>query len=300
MKKANITVIGSLNMDIVTKTSTIPNVGETVLGDSFFTIPGGKGANQAVAAARLGGHVNMVGRVGSDAFGSQLKDELHKQGVNLDNVKPVTHLSTGVATITLSNGDNSIIVVPGANYEVTPEVVLQVEEEIATSDILLLQLEIPLDSVIEAVRVAKKHHVPVILNPAPFLLLPKEVLQEVDYLTPNEHELNLLISSYEWSDDELDQLRGKCIVTKGERGISFFEGNEQLIPSYKVDVVDTTGAGDSVNGALAVAISNGLSLKEACRFANAVGALTVTKLGAQSGMPTKSEVESFLSERGEV
>ncbi|TXC90989.1 ribokinase [Metabacillus litoralis] len=300
MKKANITVIGSLNMDIVTKTSTIPKVGETVLGESFFTIPGGKGANQAVAAARLGANVKMVGRVGSDAFGSQLKDELHKQGINLDNVKPVTHSSTGVAAITLSNGDNSIIVVPGANYEVTPEVVLGVEDDIATSDMLLLQLEIPLDSVVEAVRVAKKHRVPVILNPAPFLVLPKEVLQNVDYLTPNEHELNLLISSYEWSDDELEQLRAKCIVTKGESGISFFEGKDQLIPSYKVDVVDTTGAGDSVNGALAVALGNGLSLKEACRFANAVGALTVTKLGAQGGMPTKSEVDSFLSERGEV
>jgi ribokinase len=295
LEKRNITVIGSINMDIVTKTNIIPKVGETVMGDAFFTIPGGKGANQAVAAARLGSNVKIIGCVGNDAFGKELRGHLESQGIIIDNVKPVTHTSTGVASITLSEGDNSIIVVPGANYELTPEVVKQHEKIIADSDMLLLQLEIPLNSVIEAVKLAKKHQVPVILNPAPIQELPKELLQQVDYLTPNEHEQELLISACKWSDEELKELKAKCIVTKGSKGIELYKNAEKLIPGYKVEAVDTTGAGDSVNGALAVSLSNGVSLEEACQFANAVGALSVTKLGAQSGMPTKQEVEAFLS-----
>lgn len=293
MKKPKITVIGSINMDLVTKTKTIPKVGETVIGESFFTIPGGKGANQAVAAARLGAEVTLVGCLGDDAFGGELKRHLKDQGVFVDHLLTVPSISTGVASITLSEGDNSIIVTPGANHFLTPEVVKHHESLIAKSDVVLLQLEIPLESVIEAVELAKKHKVPVILNPAPIQKLPKRLVLQADYITPNEHEQEMLLSTF--SDVELGQVKEKCIVTKGSKGVMLYQNGEQLIPSYNVKAVDTTGAGDSFNGALAVSLSKGASLKEACQFANAVAALSVTKIGAQSGMPTLNEVEKFIS-----
>lgn len=296
--KKKVLVIGSINMDLVTKTSRVPKLGETLMGESFFTIPGGKGANQAVAATRLGAEVTLIGCIGEDAFGNQLKEGLTKEGIITSYVKPVTHTTTGTASITLSNGDNSIIVVPGANFAVTPEYVQSFEQVIADSDILLLQLEIPLESVVEAVKIAKKHQVKVILNPAPIQALPKELLEQIDYITPNEHEQELLLSSPELTEEELKAIKAKCIVTKGSKGVMLFQdGVEKEIASFKVDVVDTTGAGDSFNGALALSLSEGMSLEEACTFANAVGALSVTKLGAQGGMPTKAEVEEFLNVR---
>jgi ribokinase len=299
--KKKVLVIGSINMDLVTKTPQVPRIGETLMGESFFTIPGGKGANQAVAASRLGAEVTLIGCVGNDAFGRQLVEGLTNEGINMSNVKPVTHSATGIASITLANGDNSIIVVPGANYEVTPEYVKNYEDVIAGSDILLLQLEIPLESVKEAVSIAKKHNVKVILNPAPIQALPKDLVEQVDYFTPNEHEQELLLTSSEWTDQELQSIKSKCIVTKGSKGVTLYHnGVEKEIPSFQVDVVDTTGAGDSFNGALALSLSEGISLEESCKFANAVGALSVTKLGAQGGMPTRKEIEEFLTVRKDV
>ena len=297
MSKPKITVIGSINMDLVTKTNTIPKVGETVLGESFFTIPGGKGANQAVAAARLGAEVTMIGCVGDDAFGSELKNHLTAQGVAMENVKTIPETSTGIASITLSDGDNSIIIVSGANNFVTPEIVKQHEHLIAESDIVLLQLEIPLQSVIEAVQLASKHNVRVILNPAPIQKLPKELILQVDYITPNEHEQEMLLSRNDMTDEELLQVKEKCIVTKGSKGVMLYQNGETFIQGYKVKAVDSTGAGDSFNGALAFSLSNGAALKESCQFANAVAALSVTKLGAQAGMPTLQEAEVFISTR---
>lgn len=290
-------VIGSINMDLVTKTSEVPKIGETLMGESFLTIPGGKGANQAVAAARLGAEVTFIGCVGDDAFGSQLTEGLSKEGIHTSYVKTVTHTSTGTASITLSNGDNSIIVVPGANFAVTPEYVQSFEHVIAETDILLLQLEIPLESVLEAVKIAKKYRVKIILNPAPIQPLPKDLLEQVDYLTPNEHEHDLLLSLPKLTTQELKAIKEKCIVTKGSKGVALMqEGVDKVIPGIEVEeVVDTTGAGDSFNGALALSISEGMSLEEACTFANAVGALSVTKLGAQGGMPSKKGVEEFLA-----
>ncbi|MEH7108567.1 ribokinase [Bacillus sp. JJ1764] len=297
MSNKTITVIGSINMDLVTSTNRVPNMGETVLGESFHTIPGGKGANQAVAAAKLGAVTTMIGCVGDDAFGQELVKHLQNQGVNTDYVKPVTHRSTGIASITLSDGDNSIIVVPGANYQVTPDIVSSYEEVISNSDILLLQLEIPIESVERAIELAKKHQVMVILNPAPIQALSKSLLQKVDYITPNEHEQQFLLESEEWSDSERKEMLKKCIITMGAKGVKFYRDGERNISSYKVETVDTTGAGDSFNGALAFALSNGEQLEEACRFANAVAALSVTKLGAQSGMPTLKEVQTFLQKQ---
>ncbi|KKI89227.1 ribokinase [Bacillus sp. SA1-12] len=294
MEKPKITVIGSINMDLVTRTDTIPKVGETVLGEAFFTIPGGKGANQAVAAARLGAEVTMLGCVGEDSFGKELKQHLSNQGINIEHIQTIPDTSTGIASITLSEGDNSIIVVSGANSEVTPEFVSRFEDLIAQSDIILLQLEIPLSSVMEAVTIAKKHHVPVILNPAPIQQLPKSLVLQADYITPNEHEEELLLSAKDLSDKEVKELKQKCIVTKGSKGVQLYHGVEEQIHGYKVSAVDSTGAGDCFNGALAVFISKGAPLKEACQYANAAAALSVTKLGAQAGMPTLEEVKSFL------
>lgn len=295
MAERKITVIGSINMDLVTSTGRIPKVGETLLGHSFHTIPGGKGANQAVAAARLGADVTMIGAVGDDSFGETLVSHLTNQGIHTENIMKAKGTSTGIASITLSGGDNSIIVVSGANNHITPDIIKKNEEIISLSDILLLQLEIPLESVVAAVELAKKHKVLTILNPAPIQKLPKELLEMVDYVTPNEHEQTLLFASIDGTQSQLEKLKEKCIVTRGSRGVTVYKnGNHIEIPSIQVDVVDTTGAGDSFNGALAFALCEGAEIEAACRFANVVGAISVTKLGAQSGMPTKQEVEAFL------
>lgn len=294
MRKPKITVIGSINMDLVTITKRMPLQGETVVGETFCLIPGGKGANQAVAAARLGADVQMIGAVGTDAFGAELLQHLAKEGIIVDGVKPVTDTETGIATIIISEGDNRIIVVPGANHALRPDDLERWEEKIATSDVCLLQLEIPLSVVERAVSIAKRNGVRVILNPAPAQPLPDTLLDQVDFLTPNEHERDIVLAGR-----PLKQWAHKLIVTEGKRGVSFQRNDEQvLIPGFRVPVVDTTGAGDTFNGALAVALSKGMALEEACRYANAAAALSVTKLGAQTGMPTDRELESFLAEKG--
>jgi ribokinase len=295
MDGRKITVIGSINMDLVTSTTQIPKVGETVLGQSFHSIPGGKGANQAVAVARLGGDVTMIGAVGGDSFGRTLVDHLTHQGINTKNIIEVKDVSSGIASIILSAADNSIIVVPGANNSITPEIIEKHEDIIRASSILLLQLEIPLESVIRAIELAKKHGVLTILNPAPIQKLPKNLLEMVDFVTPNEHEQELLFASVEGTEQDLAELKKKCIVTKGSKGVVIYKNGKKVeIPSVQVEAVDTTGAGDSFNGALAYALCEGLGIVESCRFANVVGAISVTKLGAQTGMPTKKEVEEFL------
>ncbi|WP_053365160.1 ribokinase [Bacillus sp. FJAT-27245] len=288
-KRPRITVIGSINMDLVSITDQIPQKGETLIGQQFFMNPGGKGANQAVAAARLGAKVRMIGCVGDDSFAESLTQHLHKEGVDITNVKPVTG-STGTATIVVSDNDNSIIVVPGANLHVTADFVESKRNIIADSDIVILQLEIPLEGVKKAIEIATENGVKTILNPAPICDLPDEILEQVTYLTPNEHEYASLAKNMGEK-----AIQGKVILTRGSKGVAFFQQGVQLeIPAYKVKTVDTTGAGDSFNGGLAFALGNGLSLEEACKYGNAVGALSTMKLGAQKGMPTKEEVEAFM------
>ncbi|WP_059173710.1 ribokinase [Bacillus sp. FJAT-27445] len=293
MAKKKITVIGSINMDLVTKVSRIPKVGETVTGEAFYTIPGGKGANQAVAAARLGADVSMIGCVGDDGFGRELISKLQLESIDTSRVAVASGTSTGIASITLSGGDNSIIVTPGANYHVTPQFVAEHEAAIAESDIILLQLEIPMETVRVAAALAKKHRVKVILNPAPFKEIPLDLLKDADFLTPNEHEQQHLLNSL--GDGMGKEFIKKCIVTQGSKGVTINKNGLEDIPGYRVEAVDTTGAGDTFNGALAFALSEGLKLKEACQFANAAAALSVTKLGAQGGMPTRTEVEDFMN-----
>lgn len=288
-ERPRITVVGSINMDLVTITAKTPKKGETLIGQQFLMNPGGKGANQAVAAARLGAQVRMIGCVGDDSFGDSLIQHLHKEGVDITNVKPVTD-STGTATIVVSDNDNSIIVVPGANLHVTADFVESKRDIIADSDIVILQLEIPLEGVKKAVEIARENDVKIILNPAPICDLPAEVLEQVTYLTPNEHEYESLILTM--AENEIKE---KVIMTKGSKGVAYYEQGIQVeIPAYSVNTTDTTGAGDSFNGGLACALGNGLSLKEACKYGNAVAALSTMKLGAQKGMPKKEEVEFFI------
>lgn len=284
-----ITIVGSINMDIVTITDQLPKMGETILGQQFQMNPGGKGANQAVASARLGAAVQIIGCVGEDLFGNEMIAHLNSEGVDVSNVEQVA-MQTGTASITVSNKDNHIIVVPGANNHVTASFVEAKKEVIAASDILILQLEIPLEGVQKAVEIAKENGVIVILNPAPIRELPADLLNNVDYLTPNEHEIKHLTNEKNHAE-----LIKKVILTKGSEGVSYFqEGKEINIPAYTIDVVDTTGAGDSFNAGFAVALGQGLSVKAACQYGNAVAALSTTKLGAQTGMPTAAEVQEFL------
>lgn len=294
MKKPTITVIGSINMDMVTTTDQVPDQGETVLGKAFQTVHGGKGANQAVAAARLGADVHMIGRVGDDPFGSVLKDGLEVEGVSTSCVEPVTHKSSGVASIILSNQDNRIIVTPGANNDVTPEYVQQFLDVITYSDVVLLQFEIPLKTVEYVLQLCEEHGVPVIVNPAPAQQLKLESWLKATCITPNESEKSQLFS------DSIDSpLLEKLIVTKGNAGAVYYERDKEIqVSSFDVSPVDTTGAGDTFNGAFAFAIAQSMPKQKALLFANAAAALSVGKFGAQGGMPTLKEVETFMTERG--
>ena len=284
-----IAVVGSINMDLVTSVKKVPIAGETVMGEAFATMPGGKGANQAVAAARLGAEVSMIGCLGSDYLGDGLLEVLKKEGIRTEAVKRVEG-SSGTASIILSEGDNRIIVVPGANHEMTPQWIEENRNVIEDSDLLLVQLEIPLNSVQKALEIAKAANVKTILNPAPITKLPAEIIQLADYITPNEHEYQTLSEEF-----SIAELSSRLIITMGDEGVLFYEdGKEVRIPAFNVPVRDTTGAGDTFNGALGVAICEQLGLKEAIGFANRAAALSITQIGAQNGMPTKKMIRQHF------
>lgn len=284
-----ITVIGSINVDMVTTTALVPEQGQTVAGKDFQIKPGGKGANQAVAAARLGADVNMIGKVGQDAYGEEMLRVLTEENVTASMVEAAPGVSTGTANIIVSNQDNRIIVVPGANHEVTPAYVERFTEEILKSDLVLVQFEIPLETVRYILDLCSKHKIPVVVNPAPAAELPDEYWRKATYITPNETEAAQLFSK---PDAELWQ---KLIITKGEHGVIYYENDrEKQLPAYTVQPVDTTGAGDTFNGAFCVALSEGKSVEAAIDFANAAAALSIQKFGAQAGMPTHNEVLQFI------
>ena len=287
MKRPKITVIGSINMDMVTKADLTPEQGETILGTDFQMIPGGKGANQAVAAARLGAEVTMIGCVGDDAFSDVALLNLNTEGVATSGVKRVADTPTGVANIILTEEDNRIIVIPGANHALTADDVLCNEETIINSDLIMMQLEIPLDTVAAVVEMAAALGIPVLLNPAPVQKLSMDLLERVTFLTPNETEEQALALP--------EHFRDKLIVTLGEKGAAYMaDGQAQRVPGNSVKVVDTTGAGDTFNGALAVQVARGEKLEGAIHFANAAAALSVTAFGAQAGMPEEKDVLNFL------
>ncbi|QOT13322.1 ribokinase [Paenibacillus sp. JNUCC32] len=291
---AKIVVIGSASMDLVVTSAKRPGAGETVLGDSFKTVPGGKGANQAVAAARLGAEVTMVGCVGDDSFGETILSNLQSNGVLTDYVEPVTGMESGTAHIILAEGDNSIVVVKAANDRITPEYVDQAEKAIQAADIVLIQQEIPEETVVHVSAICAKYQVPLMLNPAPARPVPSVVIERAAYITPNEHEAAILFHD-EPLGDVLRRYPNKLIVTEGKKGVRYFDGmKEVVVPGYKVEAVDTTGAGDTFNGAFAVALAEGMSLTDSLRFANRAASLSVMKFGAQGGMPSRLEVEGSL------
>ncbi|MFQ3545434.1 ribokinase [Halobacillus rhizosphaerae] len=293
MKNPTVSVVGSINMDLTVSTDVIPDQGETVLGNQFDTFPGGKGANQAVAAARLGANVHFFGAVGDDVFGSSLTKHLRDEGIHTDGIETFRNKGTGTATIILSEQDNRIIVARGANAEVTPEFAERFRSTILKSDLILLQLEIPVETVSYIVNLASQHQIPVILNPAPYQHLTKEIIEQVAYLTPNEAEWRQL-AKLPATEAALD----KMIITKGRYGAIYYENREKRrVSGYLVDVQDTTGAGDTFNGALAAQLAAGQSIQDAIEFANAAAALSITKLGAQNGMPDHAAVQRFMQNK---
>jgi ribokinase len=287
-----IAVVGSINMDLVTMSPRFPLPGETIHGERFLTIPGGKGANQAVAAARLGARVALVGAVGSDAFGRTLRDGLLREGVDLAQVVTREHCESGTASIVVASGENQIIVVPGANAQVTPAQVEGAQATLAAADVILVQLEIPVETVEATLRLAARLQKPVVLNPAPAQPLASALLAQVRYLTPNQHELATVLGSAPDDDFHALMARAPCpvVLTRGSDGAWYREhGNAFHQPGFSVDVVDTTGAGDTFNAALAVYLHRGLPA--AVKLACAAAALSVSRLGAQGGMPAAAETE---------
>ncbi len=291
---ARVVVVGSINMDLVTETDQFPRLGETLFGKRFALYPGGKGANQAVAAARLGAEVTLIGCVGADGFGEQMKTILAREGIDTRWVSTGRE-ATGIAAITLSAGDNAIIVVPGANHELSAADIDRAEEAFRDADVVLAQLEIPFSTVCHAARMARSHGKPFFLNPAPAVALPDELLELTTLITPNEHELATALQTQgaDWRT-VLQRMPGRIAMTLGKEGAYYITPDGQLVhqPGFSVDVVDTTGAGDTFNGALASFWNLGAA--EAMRRANAAGALSVTRPGAQGGMPTLTELEAFL------
>lgn len=301
-----ILVVGSINMDLVAEVTRPPVMGETVLANALHHLPGGKGANQAVAAARLGARVVFLGAVGSDPFAAPLIENLKTAGVATHRIRTVDGPS-GIALITLARGDNQIIVYPGANHALKPEDVLQAEEEFKTAQVVLLQFEIPLPVVAQAARSAKAHGRRVIVNPAPAQAIPTEWFPYIDVLTPNREELATLSGMpVERPSDVVQAMRKlkaqgtrAIVTTLGEAGVAYLnaDGEARFVPAYDVPVVDTTGAGDAFNGALAVALAEGRSLDASIAFANRVAALKVTRMGAQAGMPRREEVDGNFAWR---
>jgi len=304
MKLKKIVVIGSLNMDLVVNTPRIPALGETVLGSGFFTAPGGKGANQAVAAARLGGSVSIVGCVGDDIFGKELKQNLLVNDVDIINVKVIENTPTGVAMITVKDGDNFIIVDPGANFCLTTDIIDELEDLIKDSFLVVIQLEIPFETVERAVESAHKHGVKVLLNPAPARALPDDLLEKIDIITPNEKECELItglpVRNIDDAKAAVSFLMQKgipqVVITMGSAGAVYNNGSKIMHKSaVKVKAVDTTAAGDSFSGAISVALTEGKSIDKAIDFANLVGALTVTKKGAQLSLPMRKNVDEMIN-----
>ncbi|MCM2675776.1 ribokinase [Alkalicoccobacillus plakortidis] len=299
--KPKVVVIGSINMDMVTRSSRFPQKGETISGESFDQLPGGKGANQAVAAARLGAEVSMIGAVGDDHSGQALLKHLQDEQIDTSFVQILQGQTTGMAQITVSEEDNQIIIVPGANFALTKEHIDAAKDIIQSADIVVLQLEIPLEIVEHAAQIAAESAVKVILNPAPAPAerLNESLLQAVHYITPNETELAHMT---EQSNVELgieDLLKEKVdavVVTLGSEGVRFKQKGDIVtgfVQGRDVEVIDTTGAGDTFNGALSYCLASGIELAEAIEFANDAAGLSVTKFGAQTGMPTLTEVRKF-------
>jgi len=297
-------VVGSSNTDMIIRVPHIPKPGETILGGAFSMAAGGKGANQAVAAARAGGRVRFIARVGDDLFGRQALDGFAHDGIDVRSVLATSGAASGIALITVDErGENSISVASGANALLSVADVEAAGDAFAAADIVLLQLESPLETVEAAARAAKGRGIPVILNPAPARDLDDGLLRGVSVLTPNEHEAAMLAGMEVESEQDMREAAARIrargprtvVITLGDRGVyASSEGFEGLVPAFKVVPVDTTAAGDVFNGALAVALAEKRPLPDALRFAQAAAAISVTRPGAQPSAPTRAEIDSFL------
>jgi ribokinase len=300
----SILVVGSINMDLAARCPTLPGPGETVLGSSLVQSPGGKGGNQAAAAGKLGGVTRMVGCIGADAFGAELETALRAAGVNTE-LLVVRGERSGVALIEVADGgENSIVVVSGANWLVQPDDVLRALEQVSDARVMLLQLEIPLPAVIAAAQAARQRGIKVLLDPAPARPLPDDLLSAVDIILPNQIEAALLtgLETVDAVDARIAGARlrkrgvGTALIKLGVRGVLIVDAaGERWVPGHRVNTVDTTAAGDCLAGALAVALIEGRSLDDAVTFANAAAALSTTRPGAQESMPSRAEVDRFLA-----
>ena len=298
--KNEILVIGSLNYDLVISADHLPIPGETIIGGNLKTYPGGKGANQAVAAARMGGKVRMIGHIGKDGYGDELINTLKNDGIDPRWISREGEEATGVAMITVDKtGMNTIVVASGANMLVTPQQVQQAVPAFQNASVLVMQLEIPLDAVQEGIRIARTKGIKIILNPAPAQDLPADLIRSVDYLIPNQTEL-MMLSGQKDVESGIEYLLKlgveTVVVTLGEEGVLLAKnGFRKRIPAYKVDVIDTVAAGDAFVGAFAVALSEDKPEETAVFLANAAAAISVTRHGAQPSLPSRSEVDEFFS-----
>lgn len=292
---AKIVVIGSASIDLTVISDKRPQAGETVIGQELVLSPGGKGANQAVAAARLGAEVAFVGAVGKDGYGNEIVDNLKRNQVNTQYVHQLENIASGTAHIILAEGDNSIVVVPAANMQLTPAMIDAALDIIRTADIIMVQQEIPIVVIEHVSKICHDLGVKLLLNPAPIRVIPASVVAAASYITPNEHEAAALFDGLSL-EAALAKNPHKLIVTQGKNGALYHDGIQQtLVSGFKVSAVDTTGAGDTFNAAFAVAIAEGKSFAASIKFANAAAALSVQKLGAQGGMPQREEVERMLN-----
>ncbi|MBQ8531154.1 MAG: ribokinase [Parabacteroides sp.] len=301
--KQQILVVGSTNTDMVIKAAHLPRPGETILGGTFFMNPGGKGANQAVAIARLGAPVTFICKTGTDIFGHQSQQLFEAEGINTSYVFSDPQNPSGVALISVDDkAENCIVVASGANANLTPEDLKKAEEAIDQCDIVLLQLEIPMETVEYVAKIASEKGKKVILNPAPAQPLSAELLSHLYLITPNETEAEMISGvkiTDEVSANEAAQVLSEkgvqnVIITLGSKGaLVYSNGESEVVPAYKVNAIDTTAAGDVFNGALTVALSEGRDLKEASRFGCKASAISVTRSGAQSSAPYRNEVDIF-------
>lgn len=289
-------VVGSINMDMTVKAERIPLKGETLKGEDLKYIPGGKGANQAVAMAKLGAEVEMFGCVGDDAAGVSLVKNLQDMGVETRCIKTVAGAPTGLAMITVGENDNTIIVVAGTNDCVDIDYVNEIKDSLLECEIVLLQHEIPQETVEYVIGLCAENGVKTVLNPGPARPVRQEVIEKVAYLTPNEHEAVIIFGEDLSFEDMMKRYPEKLVITQGSRGVSTCrkDGEIILVPARKANVVDTTGAGDTLNGAFAVALTEGKDIADALAFANAAAGLSTEKFGAQGGMPTYDEVKEAM------
>lgn len=292
---AKIVVIGSASIDLTVISDKRPLAGETVIGKELVLSPGGKGANQAVAAARLGAEVVFVGAIGKDSYGNEIVNNFNRNQVNTQYLHQLDNIASGTAHIILAEDDNSIVVIPAANMQLTPAMIDEALAVIHNADIVMVQQEIPISVIEHVSKICHDLGVKLLLNPAPIREIPSKIISEASYITPNEHEAAALFPSLSLGA-ALARNPHKLIVTQGKDGALYHDGKQQiLIAGFQISVVDTTGAGDTFNAAFAVAIAEGKSFDESIRFANAAAALSVQKLGAQGGMPYRNEVEKMLS-----